>query len=191
MLNDSTVALITLVKEIDMALRRWLSRYNETVTETVAIVWGHFTNTTSAGSGELTKSAGGSALNALAYSDQTVATNGSVSFVLTDNTGGIFGLSNASPPTAGTYAQINFGLGVPSDGSHTVKVYEGGVDKGNAQTNNGTTDVFSIHVVANVVTYRKNGTTYYTSATSASGLTLKPTADPYTQMQAIVSASIT
>lgn len=175
-----------------MTLRRWLSRYNQpdAVSAAVPVVWGHLTNTTTAGNGELTKSAGGSASNALAYSDQTFSTNGSVSFVLTDNSGGIVGITGTGSPSVGTYAEVAFGFGMPSTGTHEVWVYEGGVNKGQTQQNNGTTDVFTITVTANVVTYQKNGVTYYTSLASASGLTLKPLADPYGQMQAVVSATM-
>lgn len=155
-----------------------------------SVDWSHLTNCTTQGAGELTKSAGGAALNGLGYSDQTFSTNGSMSLVLVDNSGGIFGLTSQSTPTAGTYSEINFGFGVPNTGLHQVLAYEGGVSKGSAQTNNGTTDIFTITVVNNVVTYQKNGVTFYTSLASASGLTLRPCADPFSQTQAIVSSSI-
>lgn len=156
----------------------------------IPVVWGGLVNTTTSGAGELTKSAGGAALNGLAYSSQSFSSNGSVSFVLVDNSGGIFGLTSTGTPTAGAYSEITFGFGVPNTGLNQVKVYEAGVDKGQAQNNNGTTDIFTVTVTNNTVTYQKNGTTYYTSLTSASGLTLKPCADPYSQTQAIVRSTV-
>lgn len=154
------------------------------------VAWGHLVNATASGGGELTKSAGGSAFNALAYSDQTFTANGSVSFVLTDNSGGVIGITGTGTPSTGTIAEIAFGFGMPNTGTHEVLVYEGGVNIGQSQQNNGTTDRFTIVVSGSVVTYQKNGVTYYTSLASASGLTLKPCADPYGQMQAVVSATI-
>lgn len=99
------------------------------------------------------------ATNSGAITVDSFVGNGFVEFGATNtNTGKAMGLNAAN--AANTLADIDFAILLAANGS--VEVVESGVSRGSFGAY-ATTDVYRVDVTAGVVTYQRNGTTFYTS----------------------------
>lgn len=86
-----------------------------------------------------------------------------------------FGLASADPDAG--YTSINYAIYF--EAGNQVNIYESGVFKGRLATFT-STDLFRIERINSVVYYKKNGITFYTSATASTGPLLLDTSFHYT-----------
>lgn len=126
-----------------------------------SVTWTNAVGVTATGS-DLTKTAG-QGWNAGAASNETLAGDGYVEFTTAEtNTNKAAGLSNGD--TDQTLDDIDFAIDLTAGG--TVRVYENGVWKGTFGSYVAS-DTFRVQTVGGRVTYAKNGTVFYTSATAS------------------------
>jgi hypothetical protein len=130
---------------------------NAPVTENVA--WTNAVGVSVSGN-SLTKTGTVSGWNAGASSTRALAGNGYVEFTATEtNTDRMFGLNDADSGQG--YAEINYGIYLTNYGGYAV--YHSGSSSG-LLGYYAAGDVFRISIDNNVVTFRKNGVTFHTSA---------------------------
>lgn len=112
----------------------------------------------------LTKSAGGAAWNAGAFSIETIAGDGYVEVTADSTTvDRIFGLSFDDPDQS--WNTVEFGIHM--DSTAIAAAIENGSYHGGISYVVG--DVFRVERVGTTVSYKKNGTTFYTSTISSTG----------------------
>jgi hypothetical protein len=167
------------------------------VTITVAaaaanISWSQATNVTGQADGGISKTggvdgdwdAGGSAPTQLFAGDMTV------SAVISNSKDAMIGLSDTT--TVVSYTGIDYALQV-SPGWGKLGVWENGVNKLNPNVGQAfiVGDTVSVVRSSNTVTYKRNGVTFYTSLTSAAGLTLKASASLASTGEPFSSGTVT
>lgn len=162
-----------------------------------AVVWSSVTNMTDGGSGAVSKSGGVTEnWDCFAESSQTFTGDGYVEVVIASGKDCQLGLDDDSTNLAtlnssNSYTLAQYGLHV-SPGQGKCGVYEDGVLKlapASGQVYSAG-DTLRVERSGNTVTYKRNGVTFYTSLTSASGKTLRPTATCYQTGTCFTSAVV-
>lgn len=132
-----------------------------------AVTWTSLVNVTESPAGTLTKTSGGTAYNAGAFSVESFAANGAIRWTAdASSTIRMIGVSVTN--TDNDYATIDYGW--YQSGGNIYEVEDGGFNGPGTTITNG--DVFEIVRTGTSIAYKKNGATTYTSAVSSSG-TLK------------------
>ena len=130
---------------------------------TMSIDWVDLVNTSAVG-GTLTKT-GGAAWGAGAASSQVISGDGAVEFTATQTSvARMLGLSSVN--VNASYSTINYAINAAGNG--TVLVFENGANRGNFGAYQ-SGDALRIERVGNLIYYKRNGVTFYTSTVPSSG----------------------
>jgi hypothetical protein len=129
-----------------------------------SVTWTNVVRVTAAGN-DLTKNDPGGTWNAGAVSVEELAGDGHVEFTTGEaSTTKMCGLGNGDAGQG--YVDIEFGIRLKANGG--IAVYESGTQRGSGFGTYAAGDVFRVQVEGGVVSYRKNGVVFYTSALWAS-----------------------